>query len=157
MSRPYCAQDKVQCLAIFETNIGLYFAKNELQDFENFLASEVSNNCYLVFYSEDKPERLLACGGFGELEQQVFLRWGMVDQRRHKQGVGTQLLLHRLNAVRHQLGLTNVIIDTSQHVQGFYEKNGFKQISVIKDGFAPNIDKVRMQFSDWDQEFTKTV
>ncbi|NVJ65497.1 MAG: GNAT family N-acetyltransferase [Gammaproteobacteria bacterium] len=157
LSRPYCDQDRAQCLAIFETNIGLYFAKDELQDFKQFLEHEVQNNHYLVLYAENKPERILACGGCGELEEQAFLRWGMVDQRRHKRGLGGQLLIQRLKLVEKKLLANEVLIDTSQHVQGFYEKYGFEAISVIKDGFAPNIDKVRMRFSDWDHALLKAV
>ncbi len=147
-SRFYKGSDKARCLKIFQSNIGLYFAKEEVIDFENFLDEQINNNHYLVFFAESEPEKLLACGGFGELEQKIFLRWGMVEQSVHKQGLGTQLLSQRLEAIEQQLGKVDIYIDTSQYAQGFYEKYGFKVISTIQDGFAPNIDKVRMRLSD---------
>ncbi|WP_251358414.1 GNAT family N-acetyltransferase [Kangiella sp. TOML190] len=157
LSRAYKASDQAACLAIFRSNIGLYFGAEEIQDYQEFLLNQVEDNHYLVLYLAQDPAAILACGGFGELEEKIFLRWGMVDQAAHKQGLGLQLLAHRLAAVNSALGQREVYIDTSQQVQGFYEKYGFKAISVIKDGFAPQIDKVRMQFSDWDQAFIQSV
>ncbi len=148
-SRLYQASDKQQCIEIFQSNIGLYFAKEEQKDFVEFLEAQTSNFYYHVFYEANNPQSIIACGGFGELNEGIFLRWGLVDNHLHKKGLGTKLLLLRLELVKKHLGEVAVLIDTSQHAQGFYEKFGFRVESTIKDGFATNIDTVRMIFENW--------
>lgn len=148
-SRFYTQDDKDAVIETFYSNVGKYFAAFEISDFEKFLKEMAEKSYYLVFYSEDNPEKVLACGGCGYFEDEIFLRWGMVNQDVHQQGIGTQLLLQRLKVAKEHFGEVDVYIDTSQHVQGFYEKFGFTAISSIKDGFAPNIDTVRMRFKDW--------
>lgn len=152
-SRAYNQSDREAVLEIFSSNIGLYFAPEEKADLIEFLEGLWQESHYLVFFREEAPKELLACGGFGELENKVFLRWGMVNQAVHQQGIGTELLLQRLGAIKAKVGEIDVFMDTSQHVQGFYQKFGFEIEFSIKDGFAENIDKVRMIFSDWDQAF----
>lgn len=147
-SRFYTQDDKDAVIKTFYSNVGKYFAEFEISDFEEFLHLKAKESHYLVFYSEKNPEKILACGGCGYLEDKVFLRWGMVNQNVHQQGIGTELLLQRLKVAKAHFGDVDVYIDTSQHVQGFYEKFGFVAKSSIKDGFAPNIDTVRMVFSD---------
>ncbi len=156
-ARAYTVHDRADVLEVFSSNIGLYFAEEETEDFIEFLDAQALDNRYLVFYSEDKPEQIIACGGHGFIDDKMFLRWGMVAQDAHNQGTGTQLLIQRLKAVYQHHGATDVYIDTSQHVQGFYEKFDFSVVSSIKDGFAPNIDRVRMIFNNWAANFVKPI
>lgn len=156
ITRPYNEADKSACLDVFKTNVGLYFAEEEMSDFDAFLTHQAETYHYLVFCKDSEPEKLLACGGCGYIHDKVFLRWGMVRQNEHKTGVGTHLLLERLKSVRTQFGEVATYIDTSQHVQGFYEKFGFVAKSCVKNGFAPNIDKVQMVFDNW-HEHTEIV
>lgn len=149
IARPYTEADKSACLNVFKTNVGVYFSEEEVMDFNEFLIHQAEKCHYLVFCKGSEPEKLLACGGCGYIEDKVFLRWGMVKQSEHKTGVGTRLLLERLKLIKAQFGEVATYIETSQHVQGFYEKFGFVAISCVKDGFAPNIDKVKMVFNNW--------
>ena len=58
----------------------------------------------------------------------------MVRQDRHRRGVGRLLLLHRMADEA-----ATVVVNTSQHTAGFFERFGFRTLSVRPDGFAPGL------------------
>src|SRR5688572_24186761 len=112
--RPYQPADRYACLALFRSNVPLFFLPEELSDFEHFL-TEQDTRClqleggerprwepqYYVGEMEGKP---VACGGFGRSRDgsHLTLIWGMVDRNRHRKGLGKELLLFRLSeSARH--------------------------------------------------------
>lgn len=56
-------------------------------------------------------------------------------------GTGTSLTLARLELARAIPDIAELIMDTSQHTHGFYEKFGFTVTKVTPDGFAPGLDR----------------
>ena len=139
--RPYSKEDFDQCVSIFVSNIDKYFAEYELAEFKTFLDYAATSNTYFVVVED---EVVVACGGFEKFKEQMALTWGMVHRDLHGQGYGKALTIYRLDAIRAEHENVSVMIDTSQHTKGFYEKQGFLVQSIEKDGFDQGLDKYFM-------------
>jgi GNAT superfamily N-acetyltransferase len=140
-SRPYVAEDFAACLAIFDSNVPTFFAPEERADFCQFLESiDTEGWPYLVLTHHGS---VIACGGLSvEPERKrASLAWGMVYRAFHGRGLGTRLTQTRLAQARAIPGIAELILDTSQHTHGFYEKFGFTASKVTLDGFAPGLDR----------------
>jgi ribosomal protein S18 acetylase RimI-like enzyme len=139
--RPYSESDFDQCVSIFVSNFDKYFAEYELAEFKTFLAYAATSNTYYVVVDD---EAVVACGGFEKFNEQMVLTWGMVRRDLQGKGYGKALTLYRLDAIKTENDNIIVMIDTSQHTMGFYEKKGFVVQSIEKDGFAQGLDKYHM-------------
>lgn len=133
--RDYTNSDKPACLAIFSSNIPVYFAEHELQEFDEFL--DGTGSMYLV--AEDADGRVVGCGGYYVRDGVGRLCWGMVDRSRHRGGFGSVLLSARLDRLFHEQGVEWVSITTSQHSCGFFERVGFQTESVEENGLADGL------------------
>lgn len=153
--RPYVATDKAQCLEAFSSNVPLYFAEYEKDGFSRFLDEYVQLDSeehtpwktkYLVI---ELNQQIIACGGFGKRNgyNELTLITGLVHVKYHKQGYGIALLEHRLNEIKRLYPNTPVTIDTTQHSAPFFEKYGFKTLSVINDYYDKGMHRYDMQYS----------
>ena len=142
--REYVDNDHGQCLALFDSNTPVYFASTDRNDFASFLKH--TKDRYLVM--EHPMHGIVACGGWYLKSDRSIggLSWGMVHQNYQKQGFGTKLLQARIEELR-QAGAVCARIRTTQVVQRFYEKAGFKIISTEPDGFGVGLDLVEMEIS----------
>lgn len=141
VSRPYVADDLFACLAIFDSNVPTFFVPEERAGFCQFLESiDREDQPYLVL---TRNGSVVACGGLAvESERQrASLTWGMVDRASHGQQLGTILTEARLALARAIPDIAELILDTSQHTHGFYEKFGFTVSKVTPDGYAPGLDR----------------
>lgn len=144
LSRPYMAADRAACLAIFDGNVPAYFAPEERAAFADHLDGLPAVGApYLVL--EDRGA-VVGCSGLSFAAQgtHASLSWGMVDRTRHGGGLGTRLLLARLAMARATPGLTELVLETSQHTRRFYERFGFAVLAVTPDGFGPGLDRCDM-------------
>ena len=138
---PY-TQDKFdQCVEIFKSNLNKYFADYELEEFKSFLNQVAHKSSYFVVLEMDE---VVGCGGYEEYKNEFTLTWGMIRRDLHGKGYGKKLTRYRLNAIRTEYPNSVIRIDTSQHTQGFYEKQGFKIEAIEKDGYKPGLDKYIM-------------
>lgn len=138
---PYSKECFDLCVEIFISNIDKYFAEYELAEFKTFLDYAATSDTYYVVIDEGV---IVACGGFELFNEQMGLTWGMVSRDLQGLGYGKALTLYRLEAIRAEYHNISVIIDTSQHTKGFYEKQGFVVQSIEKDGFDQGLDKYNM-------------
>ena len=141
--RAYEPKDKAICLAIFDSNVGKYFAPYERARFEVFL-SDLPGPYFVIERAND----VIACGGYGPHKQDdtiAVLSWGMVQLAHHRSGIGRVLTRVRLKRIEGDKRVTRVRLRTSQHTSGFYEKLGFKIIEVKTDGIALGIDECVME------------
>lgn len=146
-ARPYEPRDLAACLAIFDSNVPIWFAPDERPDFCRFLARpEARGGPYLVLV---QGADLLACGGLdlGAAPGRAGLTWGMVARAHHGRGLGTRLTEARIALARATPGITELALETSQHTRGFYERFGFALQSVTPDGFGPGLDRCDMVLS----------
>lgn len=121
MIRTYAPSDRSLCLALFE--------------FARFLDTQTDR----YFVLDD-----VACGGWGDRDGVALLCWGMVRRDRHRSGLGSQLLEHRLAAIA-AAGFTTVEITTSQYSAPFFARHGFVEIEVRRDEFASGLHAHQMR------------
>lgn len=139
--RPYSPADRAGCLEAFDSNAPQFFHPSERASFEAFL--DAMDGPYFVMEHEG---RVAGCGGYAisQDKSMASLVWGMVRNDLHKLGLGRFLLLFRLRRITDTAGVPLVRLGTSQRTVGFFENQGFKALSVEKDGYAPGIDRVEM-------------
>jgi ribosomal protein S18 acetylase RimI-like enzyme len=140
LSRPYSPEDMAGCLALFDSNTPRFFDVSERESFVGFLKDQALRWPYQVI---ELDGRIVGCGGHAVEPDgvNVALCWGMVDNGLHGQGLGRVLTEARIAAARATRGIHRVILNTSQHTQGFYARFGFETEKVTPDGFAPGIDR----------------
>lgn len=141
--RPYISADLEDVVAIFRSNIPKYFGSEEEAGLRDFLATFSDD----YFVCEIDGE-VIGSGGFalneGE-ENTVSLCWGMIRSDHLGNGLGRELTEFRIDAARDRYGDISLVISTSQHTQGFYEKFGFRLTEHVPDGFGPGIDICKMR------------
>ncbi|MDV3468426.1 GNAT family N-acetyltransferase [Stenotrophomonas sp. C3(2023)] len=138
--RPYRPEDSDACLAVFDRNVPTFFGASERPDFVRFLLHHAAQWHYCVV---ERCGEVVGCAGHSiSLDgRTASLGWGMVDPALHGQGLGTKLLLARLDAVRLTPGVERIVLDTSQHTQGFYARFGFVATAVTPDGYGAGLDR----------------
>ena len=141
--RPYRSEDLPRVIDVFRSNIPKYFGSGEERGLLDFLAEYPDD----YFVCEIGVE-IIGAGGFafnnGD-EKTVSLCWGMIHSRFLGTGLGRKLTEFRIDAARDIHGGLPIVISTSQHTQGFYEKFGFKLTKHVADGFGPGIDVCEMR------------
>lgn len=144
LSRPYRIGDFLSCLSIFDSNMPLFFTSEERDDFAAFLANlRGMDNHYLVVTLN---EAVVACGGlsFEVGSTSASLTWGMVHSGYHQQGLGKRLTEERLSRARALVGVSDVLLSTSQHTYCFYGRFGFEILKITPDGFGKGLDRYDM-------------
>ena len=139
--QPYLPDNRESCLAVFDSNTPRYFDLAEREEFESFLNQP---NCsYFVMKHNDQ---IVGCGGYVIAEEGKLARlvWGMVRSDLHKNGLGRFLLMFRLREIAKHDGIQAVRLSTSQHAALFFEKQGFKVMGVIENGYAPGLNRIEM-------------
>jgi ribosomal protein S18 acetylase RimI-like enzyme len=140
--RPYAPADRDPCLVLFDGNVPRFFAAHERGDFARFL--DALPGPYLVAV---QGGRVVACGGYamnGDSGDGA-LCWGMVAPELHGEGLGKRLLVERLRRLAADPAVRRIVLETSQHTAGFFERLGFVVTEVDPDGFAPGIDRYVMR------------
>lgn len=135
----YEQRDREDCLRLFDSNVPLFFAAHERAEFAAFL-----NQLPGVYLVGRINGVLVAAGGHSPDPGRSgvwTLCWGMVERRRHRQGLGRALLEARLRMIAADPDAVAVTLSTSQHSTGFFEHLGFRVEKVVPQGFAEHIDQ----------------
>jgi GNAT superfamily N-acetyltransferase len=142
--RPYTVEDRLACLAIFDSNVPESFTQPERPEFEAFVDS--LPGAYLVI---ELDSRIVACGGYAVTEGTscADLCWGMVERQRQGSGLGRLLTEARLQRIRQDPGITEVALRTSHLTEAFYVRFGFVTERLTPDGIAPGVHKCEMRLS----------
>jgi GNAT superfamily N-acetyltransferase len=142
--RPYVAADYETCLKIFRSNVPAYFAASDEPEFERFLSAQME-----PFWVAVDNGIILACGGIALDYPEAniaTLCWGMVAADKHRHGIGSALLQHRINYVATERPTTRLICaNTTQLAQAFFERKGFAAVHVATGGYGAGLDYVVMQ------------
>ncbi|MCC8620122.1 GNAT family N-acetyltransferase [Xanthomonas vesicatoria] len=146
--RTYHPDDFSACLALFDGNVPAFFSAEERPDFVRFLTHHAAVWHYQVI---ERAGEVIACAGYSSSTDgtTASLCWGMVHPTLHRQGLGTMLLLARLEALRMRPNVGRVVLDTSQHTQAFYTRFGFTVQQVTQNGYGFGLDR-------WDMELDLT-
>ncbi len=140
--RAFRPADLPACLALFDSNVPEYFRDHERDEFEAFLRALPG-----PYFVLEEGATIVACGGYAvrAAEGEADLCWGMVHGSRHGRGYGRLLSAHRLEEAQKDPGLRAVVLHTSQHTVGFYEKLGFSLLSTEPDGYGSGLDRCEMR------------
>lgn len=141
--RPYHSGDKNEVLALFDMNTPAYFAPEERTAFDHYLDHELEY--YMVV---EVNGQTAGCGGYNinEAEGIGYLSWDMVHPDYQGNSLGRQLVNHRLAQLKELASVQAIHVRTSQHTCAFYEKCGFKLISIKEDYWAENFHLYHMVF-----------
>ena len=139
--RQYLPADREGCLTVFDSNMPDFFQSDERLEFEEFLNEP--NGRYFVM---ELDSGIAGCGGYFITEDKALARlvWGMVHRDWQRKGLGRFLLLFRLREITKTGGVELVRLDTSSLSAPFFERQGFKVVRVVNDGFAPGFERVEM-------------
>lgn len=141
--RDFVAADVEACLAVFDSNVPDYFHEAEREEFAAFLGALPGPYLVLV----DAVGEVVGCGGYARVAGtgRADLCWGMVANSAHRKGLGRALTQARIDRVLADPAVTEIVLNTSQHTVGFYERMGFETVAVTPDGYAPGLDRHDMR------------
>lgn len=141
--RLYRPTDASACLSIFDSNVPTFFAAEERSDFERFLHEQATDCAFQVI---ERDGSIIACGGLSRRgDGSAGFCWGMVERALHRQGIGRELAVVRLQQAGRDASIARITLSTSQHTRGFYAGLGFQVTRVVPDGHGPGIDAVEME------------
>jgi [ribosomal protein S18]-alanine N-acetyltransferase len=142
--RPYQPNDLPVLLSILRHNTPRYFDPSEEPDFRRYLEHEREE--YFVVEVEGQ---VVGSGGINYFPQEQLARlsWDLIHPDYHGRGLGRQLTRHRLDRLRTQPGLRQVVVRTSQHAWPFYQKQGFELEKIEKDFWVPGFDLYQLVLS----------
>jgi GNAT superfamily N-acetyltransferase len=139
---PYTHAHREACLAIFDRNCPRYFAPNEREDYERFLAAEPDR--YRVCVRGDE-----VIGAFGLLATAApgrkRLNWILIDPGQQKRGVGGAMMGAVL-AEAGAFGEVTAIDIAASHVSApFFARFGARQLRRTEHGWGPGMHRVDME------------
>jgi N-acetylglutamate synthase-like GNAT family acetyltransferase len=137
--RKYQPSDTEKCLELFRSNSAKFFAAYEEQEFIDYLGEAQP---YFVL---EQANQIIGCGGYAFVETKAYLTWGLVHNALHGTGAGKRLLLERLNLIARHSETKEVLLDTSQHTFGFFEKLGFVTTKITEDGYTSGLHRYDMK------------
>jgi predicted GNAT family N-acyltransferase len=139
--RPYETRDLDGVVEIFRSNIPKYFGPSEEPGLRDFLAKFSDD-----YFVGELDGEIIAAGGMAPNDgQTVSLCWGMVRSDHLGKGFGRELTEFRIEKAREKFGNLPLVISTSQHTKGFYEKFGFQLLEHVPNGFGSGIDICNMR------------
>ena len=139
---PYGPAHRAGCLALFDGNAEPFFAPHERVLLERFVESPLAASFSVAVLDTT----VVGCGGIEAVGAGIWkLRWGMVRRDLHGRHLGARLLVHRIDTIRRRdPSARSVLLDTTRHSAGFYERFGFTVTSVTPGGFTDGLDTVQM-------------
>ncbi len=154
--RLYQNDDKKELIQLIQLNIPTYFDSSEEEEFVEYLENKKED----YFVVEDKStNQIIGCGGINYFFDDVVGRdtdnsknlarisWDIIHPDFQGQGIGKQLLLHRINHIQNKKEIKIIIVRTSQLAYKFYQKVGFKLEKAEKDFWAKGFDLYQMKMS----------
>jgi N-acetylglutamate synthase-like GNAT family acetyltransferase len=142
MIRRYIPQDKESLMKLLSLHIPQYFAPSEAGDFEEYLENHLED--YFVL---EEANQIVGAGGINYFLETKSARisWDLVHPDFQGKGLGKELTLYRINHLKQNKDIEEVIVRTSQLVYHFYEKCGFVLQKTEKDFWAEGFDLYQMK------------
>ncbi len=142
--RRYESRDLEDVVEAFRSNIPKYFVPSEEAELRDFL--DEGANDYDEYYVAEIDGEIIGAGGVAlNKDQTVSLCWGMIRADHLGTGKGLELTRFRIQKAHEKYGPLPIVISTSQHTRGFYEKLGFILTKHVPDGFGTGIDICEMR------------
>lgn len=138
--RAYQPADKSALLHVLRKNIPRYFAPEEEADYKDYLSDHAEH--YYVVTDHDK---VIGAGGYNYAADEVRISWDFIDPAWQGRGVGRKLLSYRMEQIKKDASVQEVVVRTSQHAWSFYAKSGFVLEYSKEDYWAPGFDLYYMK------------
>lgn len=137
MIRAYQLSDKPAVLKLFDLNTPKYFDPSERDDFIKYLDQHAGN-----YFVSTINEKIVGCGGINYMENKPVARiaWDMIHPDFHGKGIGSKLAQFRVEKIKANPSIRQIVVRTSQLAFTFYEKQGFKTEKTVKDYWAEGFD-----------------
>ncbi len=141
----YTDKDRQAILDIFKLNVPDFFAEEEYEDLERYLANELED--YFVLTHN---HQVIGSGGinYETKHKRAVISWDLFHPNYQRKGFGSILLKHRLAYLATKNDIEQIIVRTSQITYPFYEKFGFQIDFIKKNYWAEGIDLYHMVFSN---------
>lgn len=145
--RNYVDADREECMEAFKSNVPDFFTQQEIPDFEHFLIRIEKGKDLARFYVVLYDHKIIGCGGFGDKDNRgiVSLAWGLIHRNFHKKGFGKALLLYRLEKIKKHHPDFPIVVDTTQHSEGFFKKYGFQTVKITEHYYETGMHRYDMQ------------
>lgn len=145
MIRNYSIEDKSKIIDLLIQNTPEYFDPAEQQDLSHYLDTKVED--YFVYEEQSK---ILGAGGINYIlgDHLARISWDLVAPEMQGKGIGKALMHHRIKHINRNPNIQMISVRTSQLAYKFYEKFGFKLVSVEKDYWAKNFDLYQLEMKN---------
>ena len=143
--RAYQNRDREACLRVFDSNLPMFFAPDEREEFALYLDDPIERGPDAEYLVLEMMNTIVACGGFYVANHEAGLAWGMVAQHHHREGFGKRLLLERLRRIAARPAAKAILLDTSQRSQGFFARLGFEVVKITEDDYDVGLHRVDMR------------
>ncbi len=138
--KPYTAADGAVCLDIFDANCPTYFARNERDDYIDFLDSDTGR--YEVCVVDNRI--VGAFGLYGKGLTTRTLRWILIDPGSHGLGIGSAIM-DRVVCLGNASELKYLTIAASHLSEPFFARIGAVTKATTKNGWGPGMNRVDME------------
>lgn len=140
--RNYNPKDKNALLELLRLNTPTYFSPDEESDFISYLDKHI-----LAYFVIEIESEIIGSGGINVTENQKtgVISWDIIHPNFQGKGIGKLLLEHRINFLKTNYLLDEIIVRTSQHTVNFYKKSGFELQEITKDYWAKGFDLYLMK------------
>jgi [ribosomal protein S18]-alanine N-acetyltransferase len=150
---PYLSADVEEILAIFDSNIGEWFADGEREDLIEMLNNHLelnespnSHGWISIYHVGRLNGKVVAAGGFALKDELSEISWGMVHADLRGTGLGKELLQYRLDLIKTRFPeIRSVVSQTSPAAAGFFAKFGFETRYEEPKYWGNEIDLVGME------------
>ena len=145
MIRQYTPKDQPSLVAILRMHIPAFFHPSEEADLIDYLEHKTED--YFVIEAKGS---VVGGGGINcnLSEKRAFISWDFIHPDYLGQGLGKQLLFHRIDHIRSMYPAFLIAVRTSQMSFQFYEKLGFNLEFINKDFWAEGYDMYYMTWKD---------
>jgi len=141
--RPYSQADRHVCLELLTSNVPEFFLPTDFESYAAFL--DALPGPYFVL---EEFGQTIASGGWAmDADGVADLTWAMVRRDLHRHGLGRELLRFRLTAISSETQATLVRVRTTQLVQAFFTRSGFRVVDVVVNGYGAGQDRVTMEMN----------
>ena len=140
--RRFHQKDTPALVALLRSNTPQYFAPSEEKDFVDYL-NNYSENYFVV----EVGDKIIGSGGFNhgfDNGSITRISWDMVHPDQQGMGVGTALTRYRIDEIKKNPAVNQIVVRTTQFGFKFYESVGFQLESVEKDFWAQGFDLYQM-------------
>lgn len=141
ISKKFEELNTVELYEILKARSEIFIMEQNLhyQDMDNI--DYRSLHCF--FMEDNKVTAYLRA--FFQDENKEVVKIGRVLTIKHGNGIGKDLMLQSLTAIREKMKCKKIIMDAQKHAEGFYEKLDFKTVS--DDFLEEGIVHVSMEYN----------